>query len=148
MRMIKTFWKLPLCVKWMLLECLWLSGWYRWHILKRPFSELSDRIGTLQAQTPEISVESPVLSQIRWAVGAVCSRTPWESKCLVRALTAKKLLNQRGFACTLYMGVARDKEGKMIAHAWLRCGTQYITGGDGAGYAITTRYGDIANKET
>ena len=73
-------------------------------------------------------------------VNRVCDKTPWESKCLVRALTAQRLLRRLGLSCTLYMGCGMDK-GKMVAHAWLRCGEVYVTGGDGRAYATVARFG-------
>ena len=29
---------------------------------------------------------------------------------------------------------------KMVAHAWLRCGKMYVTGGDGTGYSIVDKF--------
>ena len=34
----------------------------------------------------------------------------------------------------MYLGVGLDENKKMIAHAWLRCGQLYVTGGDGHEY--------------
>lgn len=72
--------------------------------------------------------------------GKVCDKTPWESKCLVRALAAQRLLCRRGLSSTLYLGCGME-EGKMVAHAWLRFGEMYVTGGDGGGY--TTVAGSV-----
>ncbi len=54
--------------------------------------------------------------------------TWWESQCLVMAIAAMKMLDRRGIESTLYLGTARDADGKMIAHAWLRSGNIYLTG--------------------
>lgn len=72
-------------------------------------------------------------------VGRSADNTPWESKCLVRALTAQRLLKKKDIASTLYLGVGMQ-EGKMVAHAWLRVGQLYVTGGNGEGYAEVDRY--------
>lgn len=69
-------------------------------------------------------------ARIARIVGKVCDKTPWESKCLVRALAAQRLLCRRGLSSTLYLGCGME-EGKMVAHAWLRFGEMYVTGGDG-----------------
>ena len=69
----------------------------------------------------------------------ICNKTAWESKCLVRALTAQKLLKQKGIGSTLYLGCGYAED-KMVAHAWLRCGELYVTGGDGAGYAVGDKF--------
>ena len=126
----------------MLPEALFLSAYYRFLILYIPFAKLSQKIGTLGYETPFDTDYRNIVRQIRTVVEAVCRHTPWESKCLVRALTAKKMLNRRGCPCTLYMGVKQTGDGKMDAHAWLRCGDMYVTGGKGTGYAVTGLFGD------
>ena len=72
-------------------------------------------------------------------VNRITEHTLWESKCLVRAMTARKLLKEAGIHSTLYLGVGKD-EGKMIAHAWLRCGQMYVTGGNGSSYAMVAKF--------
>jgi len=57
---------------------------------------------------------------------------PWKPNCLVEAITAKIILNLRGINSTLYLGVNKEN-GDMKAHAWLRCGTIYVTGKRGMG---------------
>ena len=97
----------------------------------------------LAYETEKEDRQDIVLYEVSHAVAAVCSRTPWESKCLVRALTAKKMLNRRKLPCTLYMGVTLQENGEMVAHAWLRCGRKYVSGGNGSRqYTVTTIYGD------
>ena len=32
------------------------------------------------------------------------------------------------------------EDGKMVAHAWLRCGEMYVTGGNGAEYAMVDKF--------
>lgn len=78
--------------------------------------------------------------KVAYAVNRVCNRTRWESKCLVRALTAQRLLRKKKIPSTLYLGCGLDDEGNMIAHAWLRCGRIYVTGGNGDGYAVVDKF--------
>lgn len=77
--------------------------------------------------------------RVAYAVDRICNRTAWESKCLVRALTAQTLLKKKGIQSTLYLGCGLE-EGKMVAHAWLRCGTMFVTGGDGSKYATVDKF--------
>ena len=72
-------------------------------------------------------------------VDRICSKAPWESKCLVRALTAQKILKKKGIHSTMYLGCGLN-DGKMVAHAWLRCGEMYVTGGNGSEYAIVDKF--------
>lgn len=133
---------LPFHMKLMLPEALYLSAWYRFAILHRPFSEISKKIGNVGIQTNHAPINNAIPNEVGWVVDVVCKHTPWKSKCLVRALTAKKMLNHRHFPCTLYMGVQINHVGEMEAHAWLRCGNLYVTGGTGEGYTVTTIFGD------
>ena len=53
-----------------------------------------------------------------------------------------KLLSEKGIESTLYLGCKLDENNKMIAHAWIRVGKMFVTGGNGAaeGYAIVDRF--------
>ncbi len=75
-------------------------------------------------------------------VKRVANRVPWESRCLVQAMTAQRLLKKYGLKSTLYLGAGRDPENKekMAAHAWVRCGTVYVCGGDGKEYATVGKF--------
>lgn len=126
----------------MLSEAWFLSAAYRFLILYTPFSRLSKKIGTQGYETPSDTDYRSIGREIRSVVDIIGRHTPWESKCLVCALTAKKMLNRRGYPCTLYMGVAQNSEGKMGAHAWLRCGSTVVAGGSGHGFAVTGIFGD------
>ena len=81
-----------------------------------------------------------------YAVNRICKHTPWESKCLVRALTAQKLLRRKKISSTLYLG-CKEENGKMVAHAWLRCGELFVTGGNGEGYAVVSRYASKTSED-
>ena len=76
---------------------------------------------------------------IKYAVERTCNHTPWESKCLVRALTAQKLLKRKKIASTMYLGCGMEN-GKMVAHAWIRVSDYYITGGNGEGYTVVSTF--------
>jgi hypothetical protein len=80
--------------------------------------------------------------KVSYAVNQVCNKTKWESKCLVRALTAQRLLSEKGIDSTMYLGCKLDENQKMVAHAWIRCGKVFVTGGNGAadGYAIVDKF--------
>lgn len=71
------------------------------------------------------------LRKVAWAVHKVSGYTPWESKCLVQAIAAKRMLKSRKIVSTLYLGVARNHSNELKAHAWLRSGPVYLTGGRG-----------------
>ena len=117
------------------------SAKFRMEIWLLPAGRMKKTWGREDRESAETeSVESyRQATRISRIVNKVCDKTPWESKCLVRALTAQRLLYRRGLPSTLYLGCGME-DGKMVAHAWLRCGEFYVTGGDGSGYTTVARF--------
>jgi len=84
-----------------------------------------------QGETPAQPAPNPgAAERVGWAVRGAAARTPWESACLVQALAAARMLQERGLPATLYLGAARkpDRREELHAHAWLRCGKVVLTG--------------------
>ena len=101
--------------------------------LYRPFAKVAPSLGIRMEVTGERCDDLSKRRQIKQIAGAVdvMSRyTLWESKCLVRAIANMRMLARRGIESTLYLGTGKDKQGKLIAHAWLRSGPIYLSGAD------------------
>lgn len=116
-------------MKLLMLEAYILLG--RARILKNiPFSKIAPSLGTCMEETAYSYYEpnKKILIQISDAIHIMSKYTFWESQCLVKAITAMKMLERREIESTLYLGTARDGDGKLIAHAWLRSGPFYLTG--------------------
>lgn len=131
----------------MLLEALILTGIVRFSILFIPFNKLARRIGKYKDEsTDQVSDrEKYIINNVAWAVAVISKRTPWQSKCLVKALTAQIMLKQRKISSTLYLGVAKDEQKKLKAHAWLRCGMDIITGdSERSGFTVVAKFANNA----
>lgn len=142
MRLIRTFLKMPLKQKLLIPQVFVLMAYYKNRVHKHPFAELAPKIGQLGYETPiEASPRNARL--VYELMESMFRRIGWKDSCLIRALTAKKLLNRMGEKCTLYMGV-RKREGEgLSAHAWLRCGKLTVTGGEIRDeYTVTAVFGD------
>lgn len=119
------------------------TGYARAFILFVPFNKLRKRMGKVKEESSEevdinTYMEARNVSEV---VSIVSRHTPWESKCLVQALTAQKLLKEKEISTTLYLGVKKDKNNNMLAHAWLRCGGYYVTGGANKdGYVVVAKF--------
>lgn len=105
----------------------------RYTLLTKPFKKIAPDLGQLDKLGPEDMLhddELAIIKPVAQSIKAVAAVVPWQSKCLVQAMAAKNMLVKRGIETTLYLGVL--KEGAdMKAHAWLRCGSHFITGGNG-----------------
>ncbi len=110
-----------------------LLGLARLAIDTLKFETLVNRLGAPGFETPP---EAPLwhlteARRIAWAVHSASRYTPWKSNCFPQAMAAKYLLRQRGIRSTLYLGAAFKARTELEAHAWLRCGPLYVTGGAG-----------------
>jgi len=110
--------------------CLFLA-WGR--LLKAlPFARIAPMLGAYMEETtaqPDQQKEE-IIRKISHAVHVMSRYTFWESECLVKAVAAMCMLHRRQIDSTIYLGVARAKRGQLAAHAWLRCGSMIITGGE------------------
>lgn len=97
-----------------------------------PFPAVAKTLGVRREESPgEHRIgEENTLYRISRAVRWMARHTPWESKCMETAIAARRMLERRGIACTLYFGTGRDETGRLAAHAWLRSGPFVITGGE------------------
>ena len=100
-----------------------------------PMRHLINFFGTHMLET---SQDAPLehlreAKRIAWAINSISPYTPWKSNCYAQAMSAKYFLSRKGIPCTLYLGAAFKKNGEkgLEAHAWVRCGTLYVTGGKG-----------------
>ncbi|MBU7007235.1 lasso peptide biosynthesis B2 protein [Phosphitispora fastidiosa] len=110
--------------------CIYL-GWARF-LVYLPFSWVAPYLGVQMRETPS-GMERAHTNSIRnvhHAIRVISRHTFWESTCLVRAIAALKMLQRRKIAGTLYLGTAKDGNGRLIAHAWLRSGPFYLTGAE------------------
>ena len=142
MKYLLKFLKLPLRMKALTAEACFLLGFSRFIVLVFPFKKIAWILGKENTET----VYSDELTDINTArrvsriVQLVSRHTFWDSNCLAQAYAARIMLKRRKQPCTVYLGLAR-KEGGMKAHAWLRCGTVFVTGGNGSEYTVTGKFG-------
>ena len=145
LRLLKTFLRMPLKQKLMIPKVFVLMAYYYYWVHKRPFSELAQKIGKPGFETP-VQTSPTDAWLVHELMESMFHRLRWKDSCLIRALTAKKLLNGLGHPCTLYMGVRKLEGRGMDAHAWLRCGKLIVTGGESrAGFTVTGIFGDETN---
>ncbi len=73
----------------------------------------------------------PVIRHVAEAIRRCARHVPWQSLCLVQALAGRAMLARRGLAAYVWLGVAKEPQQAMEAHAWLVCDQQFVTGSDG-----------------
>lgn len=148
-RKIRNFAILDWSIKLKFLEAYIYTGIYRTLIIFVPFNKLRKRLGNVKEESPdEVDINSyRIARDIKWAVISASRYTPWESKCLIKALTAQRMMRGKGIPTTIYLGVKKNEKNEMVAHAWTRCGSYFITGGENrSGYAVVAKFSTLGWK--
>lgn len=130
MHKLKVFFELGFKKQLMLIEAFILSGLYRFAIIFLPFKYVKRQLGEAKKEST-YKVDDAIYQEakhIRFIVLLACKYTPWESKCLVRAMLVQHFLKRKKIPTTIYLGVNKDELNEMKAHAWIRCGDMIVTG--------------------
>jgi len=75
--------------------------------------------------------QQAVIGLITRAVRRAAYLSPWKNRCLVSSLAARCMLRRRKIMSQLSLGMAKDGEGRSVAHAWLRAGDIEVVRKDG-----------------
>ena len=69
------------------------------------------------------------LADLKQAIRRAAKYAPFKSKCLQQAYAGKLILNRENIPATIFFGVAKDDMGGLKAHAWLKSGDFFVSGG-------------------
>lgn len=135
---MRTFFALDAKSRVLFLKSFYQLGVFRLALRTRPFKRL---VSGLQVKKPDEVLQQPdpcqldLARKIGWAVRKASRFTPWQSTCLVQVLAAQRLLAAEGIGGAFYLGAFMGREDEdrraMLAHAWLICGSEFITGEPG-----------------
>ncbi|NQT91410.1 MAG: lasso peptide biosynthesis B2 protein [Lentisphaerae bacterium] len=130
MRALLKFFRLPFRRQILCLEAVARLATYRVAVLVLPFKRLWAWFGLTPVSNDEAdpSACTDLAREIGWTVRACAPHVPWECKCLVKAVTGYAMLRRRGIRATVHMGLAKDEEAGLRAHAWLVCGNAGLIG--------------------
>jgi len=95
-----------------------------------PMRWYANKLGCKGKESSYLINENDMLlvKKVERAMRRVQKYFPWKVKCFSAALTAKTILKKNNIQSTIYLGVKRSSNDKMMAHAWLRCGNIIVTG--------------------
>jgi hypothetical protein len=77
---------------------------------------------TSDTEPGTLNMEPGILNLIKTAIQRSGPCSPWKNRCLVSSLAARSMLQRRKIGSQISLGVAKDDNGRVIAHAWLRAG--------------------------
>lgn len=140
-RIVRTFFRISFEAKILVIRVFVLTAISRFAMKYIDFGKLKKYMGQQSIETSyEVDKSYEIyLKRLSFVIQKVAKYTPWESKCLVQALTAQHILSKKKLKTTLYLGVNKENN-ELIAHAWIRCGSFYVTGGDGQNYGVVAKF--------
>jgi hypothetical protein len=107
-------------------EAWLLLGFTKAALMALPFGTLQKLLDRYAARATH---QQAGAEQIVWAVPAAARRLPGGATCLPQALACNAMLQRRGFASQLHIGVAaRQGIGDIRAHAWVEIENRVIIG--------------------
>ncbi|MDY6801297.1 MAG: lasso peptide biosynthesis B2 protein [Bacteroidota bacterium] len=103
--------------------------WVRWF----PLRWFSKNLGTFRKEMDNEIQEGQeeLVRKTKHALRRLKRRLPWSVKCFEEAIAVKKVLRFYGIESTLYLGVKKDEEKNLKAHAWLKAGGRVVAGEKG-----------------
>lgn len=113
----------------LLIKAALLLGIIRLGLWLLVFQTLRGLLLRVRWKSTGLSEADPLsLERIAWAIRVAGRYIPGVT-CLVQALAAQVLLEQEGHPSCLRIGVAKDKNGRLQAHAWTESGGKVVVGG-------------------
>jgi hypothetical protein len=130
MKRLRRFLRLQSNERWLLIKAALLLEGIKLAMRLIPFKvlrRLADRAGrTFVGRRSRTNLPAQTVA---WAVETVSQNTPGEKTCLTQALAAQVLLTRRGYSSLLHIGVVKDENGELLAHAWVECQNEIVVGG-------------------
>ena len=121
------FWQLDRNDKWLLSQAVIALAIARIMLAGSSFQRLSERLADADVSIGT-EPDPEELRRVSYAIGAAASSVPWRSDCFPQSIAARKLLQRRGYASTIHLGVERVGDADLAGHAWLTCGDTVVTG--------------------
>lgn len=125
MKALHRFWALDGSDKLFLAGCLATVAIVRLCLTLFSFNKMRTWLPAMRAE--EIPTPGE-LKRVAWGIYNAARFVPGAS-CLTQALSGQILLARRGMISQVRIGVARDEQGRFIAHAWLVSEGRVVLGG-------------------
>jgi hypothetical protein len=129
--------------KLMLAEAALMTSLASLALLLLPFRRLAPWLGRHMEVSPESqsAAEQQTVQHVRSAIRVASRHLPWQPQCLAQAIAGTTMLRIRHIDGTVYLGLAKDGDREIAAHAWLRSGSTIVTGAQGSsGHSVVSTF--------
>ncbi len=119
------FLKSPLQNKLMLFEASIYTIWA--YFMIRVFS-FKKYLHWLKNPQKDIYSEATV-KQVFYTIKKIDKNAFWTTTCYTQAIAARLIFKRKNIRSQIFLGMTKDIDGKLLAHAWTKVGDTIITGG-------------------
>ncbi len=141
MRLIDNLRKLNFNDAYFLVKTLLLLWTVRIMLWILPFSTIQNIVKRSTVSDEEVDCKKSFVEKATWSV-IVMSRFVPMCTCLNRALTAQILLTGQNCPSSIKLGVNKNSEGQLDAHAWLEVNDKIVLGESDTDYVPILNLGD------
>lgn len=129
MHRLHKFMRLPRSDRRLLVETAFLMWAVRLGLWLLPFQALRRLLSMMVRVTPKRREENrDFILRVNRAV-TVTSRLVPGATCLIQALATQVVVSRHGYEARLHIGVAKDGEERLEAHAWVESNGRVVIGG-------------------
>lgn len=123
--LFKKIYRIPLNQKVLLVEAICFLIGSKLLLMLLPFRFCKHLFRKNEGLQKQANVQ--LLKEIRIAVERANKIAIWSNVCLVKSFTARLMLQRRGIASSIYLGVSIKDGKELAAHAWLISAGVYVT---------------------
>lgn len=128
MRRIQKFFSLPTTDRILLVKSAFIVAAVRLGLWLIPLQTLSRMLAKITPSSTNVHIKSQgVIDRVGWAVTTSSQYVP-AATCLTQALATQVLLGRSGHESHLRIGIARTREGRLEAHAWVESEEKVVIG--------------------
>ena len=129
LRLMRKFLRLPFARKALLIQVSLQLLLIRAGLSLFPFARIYGWIKRFHRLSQPRVMISDALESIPWAVNLAGKVWFGDEGCLPQAILGECLLIRKGYPAKMTIGVRRQPDGTLIAHAWVECNGQNLIGG-------------------
>ena len=135
MKRFKRWRQLPRQEKRLLIEAVLCLFWVRLLFGLVPLSLALRLVGSRPGENDAGLIAEDKAAAIARALARAARHVPFRARCLQQAFAGFLMLRRRGLKASVHMGVRREPDSTLAAHAWSLSGATPVTGqAEAAGY--------------
>ena len=148
MNLLVKWWRLTAADQQLVVKMAIVLGMIRVGLKIFSFNKLKNILESTSRSSPDLQpVDGEYQQKVVWAATSVGRRVLSDQPCLAQALAVQLFFKRKNIPAKLYIGVAKENDGQLTAHAWVESDGQVVIGGSQQDLNRYTRLPAIDGKQ-